>query len=297
MKFYKIQMLGRFIAEYVANVAGLSYSASLDKGRILYDETTNRLYYGDNSGGGQFSRVGGAADVTYENLNANGDVGTGATQVSQGNHAHGSYISAADVTYENLNANGDVGTGATQVSQGNHGHTAGEISGLTQDSVFIPFYYFFRIENVIGADIGWDEDPQYYSHPIFGTNYQIKMYTNVHTNNLCKGYLKIPASATTFTIAFWATAYYSAGSTKVTLGGLPIVSTPIPAGVLTLTTATFNVTSLRGTTQIITIGGSGGGSYSISIQGPGVLRINPSQGGVYPIGSIATAPYDYAFFA
>ena len=89
MKFYKIQMLGRFIAEYIANVAGLSYSATLDKGRILYDETTNKLYYGNNSGGGQFSQVGGgAADVTYENLNANSDVGTGATQVSQGNHNH-----------------------------------------------------------------------------------------------------------------------------------------------------------------------------------------------------------------
>lgn len=33
------------------------------------------------------------------------------------------FITAADVTYDNLAANGDVGTGATQVAQGDHTHT------------------------------------------------------------------------------------------------------------------------------------------------------------------------------
>jgi hypothetical protein len=33
------------------------------------------------------------------------------------------YITAADVTYENLNFNGDVGTGSNQVAQGDHNHT------------------------------------------------------------------------------------------------------------------------------------------------------------------------------
>lgn len=61
MKFYKIQMLGRFISEYVADVSALSYNASLDKGRILYDETTDTLYFGDDSGIGQFSPMGGAS--------------------------------------------------------------------------------------------------------------------------------------------------------------------------------------------------------------------------------------------
>jgi hypothetical protein len=64
MKFYKIQMLGRFLSEYVANVTALTYSASLDKGRILYDETTNKLYFGDNSGGGQFNPIGGSIPST-----------------------------------------------------------------------------------------------------------------------------------------------------------------------------------------------------------------------------------------
>ena len=107
----------------------------------------------------------GATDVTYANLNANGDVGTGATQVSQGDHVHAaaditsgtfadalvaqsnvtqhqaalsitesqisdlqSYILAAGVTYANLNANGDVGTGATQVAQGDHVHAAADVT-------------------------------------------------------------------------------------------------------------------------------------------------------------------------
>ena len=35
----------------------------------------------------------------------------------------GSYIEASGVTYENLNSNGDVGTGATQVAAGNHTHS------------------------------------------------------------------------------------------------------------------------------------------------------------------------------
>ena len=47
----------------------------------------------------------------------------GAAPSSHGNANHSStFIIAGDVTYTNLNANGDVGTGATQVAFGNHGH-------------------------------------------------------------------------------------------------------------------------------------------------------------------------------
>ena len=80
----------------------------------------------------------GAAGVTYENLSANSDIGTGATQVAQGDHDHsGTYIGAAGVTYENLDANGDVGTGATQVSQGDHAHAGTYIgaSGVTYENL------------------------------------------------------------------------------------------------------------------------------------------------------------------
>lgn len=45
-------------------------------------------------------------------------------------------IAAAGVTYENLSANGDVGTGANQVSQGNHTHPGGS-EAFPVGSVFI----------------------------------------------------------------------------------------------------------------------------------------------------------------
>ena len=91
-------------------------------------------------------------DVTYEQLSTNGDIGTGADQVAQGDHTHdnryytesevdsalNSKIEASDITYENLSANGDVGTGADQVALGSHTHDAlyeGKIELLTNDPV------------------------------------------------------------------------------------------------------------------------------------------------------------------
>ena len=44
------------------------------------------------------SAASAAANATYENLNANGDIGTGATQVAQGDHAHAGVYEPADAT-------------------------------------------------------------------------------------------------------------------------------------------------------------------------------------------------------
>ena len=135
------------------------------------------------------SDVGAAttADITYENLNANGDVGTTSgtvcagddsrlsdsrTPTSHGNEAHSSIylteiawgditgtlsdqtdlgnvldgkIAATDVTYENLNANGDVGSvsgtvcagddsrlsdSRTPTSHGNEAHSSAFLSAI-----------------------------------------------------------------------------------------------------------------------------------------------------------------------
>lgn len=73
-----------------------------------------------------------ATGVTYANLNTNGDVGTGSTQVSRGDHTHATYITSTGVTYANLNTNGDVGTGSTQVSRGDHTHV-GYLANIVQD--------------------------------------------------------------------------------------------------------------------------------------------------------------------
>ena len=88
--------------------------------------------------------------VTFSNLEANGGVGEGNTQVAYGTHTHTGVYEPADsqimkegedislltndsgyivetdsgvVTFENLEANGDVGSGDSQVAYGTHTHT------------------------------------------------------------------------------------------------------------------------------------------------------------------------------
>ena len=54
---------------------------------------------------------------------------------SHDNTAHSAtYITAAGVTYENLSANGDVGTGSSQVAAGNHGHALTSLSDVSVSS-------------------------------------------------------------------------------------------------------------------------------------------------------------------
>lgn len=54
------------------------------------------------------------------------------TEVAHSWHAaHASWITASGVTYENLSANADIGTAATQVSQGDHTHAGGGGLGYT----------------------------------------------------------------------------------------------------------------------------------------------------------------------
>jgi hypothetical protein len=57
--------------------------------------------------------------VTGSNLN----VSNWDTAYGWGDHGLEGYITSTGVTYENLSANGDVGTGATQVAAGNHNHS------------------------------------------------------------------------------------------------------------------------------------------------------------------------------
>jgi hypothetical protein len=92
-----------------------------------------------------------AAGVTYENLDANADVGSGATQVAQGSHSHaGAGHTIADtgsaetqratldfqdgfIVTDNSGANStdvdlDYGSGATQPAAGNHTHVGGGLN-------------------------------------------------------------------------------------------------------------------------------------------------------------------------
>ncbi len=105
--------------------------------------------------------------VTYEALSDNGDIGTGATQVSQGDHNHDATYAqlghdhfstditnfddavGSGVTFENLNANSDVGTGATQVAQGDHLH----------DATYSPVAHSHTLTELNDVDASGDEQP------------------------------------------------------------------------------------------------------------------------------------------
>lgn len=64
-----------------------------------------------------------ASAIAAANSEAAAAASAAAAAISEANAAASAAASAAAATYENLNANGDVGTGADQVAQGNHGHT------------------------------------------------------------------------------------------------------------------------------------------------------------------------------
>ena len=68
------------------------------------------------------------ADADWANVNLSWsnitDKPTAFTPTSHGNEKHSStFITSSGVTYENLNANGDVGSGSSQVAPGDHGHS------------------------------------------------------------------------------------------------------------------------------------------------------------------------------
>ena len=68
---------------------------------------------------GQTYKINGAAL-------SKSDVGLG--NVPNSDHTAQGYITSAGVTFENLNTNEDVGTGASQVAAGNHAHAESEIT-------------------------------------------------------------------------------------------------------------------------------------------------------------------------
>jgi hypothetical protein len=79
---------------------------------------------------------GDGAQIAYSSL---GSIPSTFAPASHNNDAHSvTYIAASGVTYENLSANSDIGTGSTQVSQGDHTHSylaSSAFSGLAKITV------------------------------------------------------------------------------------------------------------------------------------------------------------------
>lgn len=93
-----------------------------ETGKIYVTLDDNKTYRWSGSAYVEISSslaLGETSETAYR-----GDRGKIAYDHSQSAHAPSDAIQASGVTYENLSANGDIGTGAAQVAQGNHTHSA-----------------------------------------------------------------------------------------------------------------------------------------------------------------------------
>ena len=93
-----------------------------------------------------------ASGVTYENLSANGDIGTGASQVAQGNHTHtGTYEPAFT---KNTAFNKNFGTASGTVAEGNHTHSY--LADITSESIKDLSDVFSTMAPTEGQVLTWD---------------------------------------------------------------------------------------------------------------------------------------------
>lgn len=95
--------------------------------RIYTDDNSLTWNYVISTGGGSVGTTGGGGGTSDHSLLFNLDYAssghTGFSPSPHNNtHHSATYIEATDVTFSNLNANGDVGAGGAQVAIGNHTH-------------------------------------------------------------------------------------------------------------------------------------------------------------------------------
>jgi hypothetical protein len=119
------------------------------------DNLDTNYIVSDGAGGGSAgSGTGGVTDhglLTGLSYAASGH--TGFAPSPHGNADHSStFITASGVTFENLDANGDVGTGASQVAEGDHTHSI--YTDIPTDEVIL----FERDDAVIGYTLLIDYD-------------------------------------------------------------------------------------------------------------------------------------------
>jgi len=106
--------------------------------------TLNYILSAGGGGAGGVGGGGGGGGTSDHDLLLNLDFAssghTGFAADPHNNAAHSdTYITASGVTYANINANGDVGIGAAQVSQGNHTHALGidTVTGFLNRTRFV----------------------------------------------------------------------------------------------------------------------------------------------------------------
>jgi len=86
MRFYNINTFGKLLLE---RNSGVPVYDPNDESRLIYDSLTQRVLFADSTTYQTLAITGQIADyVTFEALDNNGDVGTTANTVAEGNHTH-----------------------------------------------------------------------------------------------------------------------------------------------------------------------------------------------------------------
>jgi len=99
-----------------------------EAGVAVADHNHDSTYLGISATAVNSDKLDNQDGTYYLNWNNLTNKPTTYTPSNHGNSAHTSvFITASDVTYENLSANGDVGTGSTQVAKGNHTHSVWDV--------------------------------------------------------------------------------------------------------------------------------------------------------------------------
>lgn len=99
-------------------------TASADNKGLIYWLSTDNTFYKVNDAGDDYEAIGTGSGGSSDW----GDIGGTLSDQTDLQAALDAKIGASGVTFENLSANSDVGTGANQVAAGNHVHPATAIS-------------------------------------------------------------------------------------------------------------------------------------------------------------------------
>lgn len=126
-----------------------------------------------------------ASDVTYENLNTNGDVGSGATQVAIGNHTHSPNLTPV-LNYADFNNIGDPAWQEGRVFYDYTNHSFAGMNDMEDVVVNIGQETFIRVRNNSGSEIA-NGTPVYLSGAIGNRPTIALAYLNGHPAHTPEG--------------------------------------------------------------------------------------------------------------
>lgn len=151
MRFYNINTYGKMLLQ---RLGALPAYESSDESRILYDSVTESVYYADST---TFQHLANLTDISFSRLNANGAVGTGATQVAQGNHTHPGSSLIATPGFLIRRPFIVLGTTSIRITQGSMYHVDGSTERLIHAAIDVSFVFGPGGSNAASSALGASE--------------------------------------------------------------------------------------------------------------------------------------------